>query len=91
MHFERELRPTPIEPVRYRIDEQNDLYLLPDLAASPRTRRQAEDAAIINICLKDKTIDRIILIDATAEEQTDDHVRYVRTYDFEDANKEMNS
>lgn len=60
---------------------------MPEIPGSPRTRRQAEDAAIINICSKDKSIDRIILVDADedndSENYDDDDVLYVRLYDVE--------
>ncbi|CAF3790907.1 unnamed protein product [Rotaria sp. Silwood1] len=83
--IQRQLSPTPIKPVRYQIDDQNDLYLLPKISGSPKTRREAEDAAIINICLKDKSIDRIILVDADEDNnpEDDDDVLYVRLYDLE--------
>jgi hypothetical protein len=84
--IQRQLSPTPIKPIRHRIDDKNDLYLLQDIPGSSQTRRKAEDAAIINICLKDKSIDRIILVDADENNnnfEDDDDVRYVRLYDLE--------
>ncbi|CAF2116712.1 unnamed protein product [Rotaria magnacalcarata] len=85
--IQRQLSPTPIKPTRHRIDDKNDLYLLPTLPGSSRTRREAEDAAIINICLKDKSIDRIVLVDADEEnhpeDDDDDDVLFVRLYDLE--------
>jgi hypothetical protein len=58
---------------------------LQKIPGSSQTRREAEDAAIINICLKDKSIDRIILVDADEDNHLDDDddVRYVRLYDLE--------
>jgi hypothetical protein len=83
--IQRQLSPTPIKPIRHRIDDQNDLYLLQNIPGSARSRRKAEDAAIINICSKDKSIDRIILVDADEDNnfEGDDYVRYVRLYDLE--------
>ncbi|CAF0821169.1 unnamed protein product [Rotaria sordida] len=83
--IQRQLSPTPIKPIRYQIDDQNDLYLLPKIPGSSKTQREAEDAAIINICLKDKSIDRIILVDADEDNnpEDDDNVLYVRLYDLE--------
>ena len=79
------LLPTPIKPIRQRIDDRNDLYILPKIPGSPRTVREAEDAAIINICSKDKSIDRIVLVDADEENHSkqEDDVLYVRLYDLE--------
>lgn len=80
----RQLSPTPIKPIRYQIDNTNDLYLLQDIPGSLEARRQAEDAAIKNICLQDKSIDRIILVDADEyNNPADDHVSHVRLYDVE--------
>jgi hypothetical protein len=83
--IKRRLSPTPIKPIRYRIDDKNDLYILQDIPGSLETRRKAEDAAIVNICLKDKSIDRIILVDADEDGnlKDNDEVRYVRLYDLE--------
>ena len=83
--LKRHLLPTPIRPIQRRIDKTNDLYLLPKINGTPEDCRQAEDAAIINICLKDKSIDRIVLIDADQEDNNSqfDDVRYVRLYDVE--------
>lgn len=81
------LLPTPIQPIRERIDDRNDLYILPKISGSPQAIREAEDAAIINICSKDKSIDRVILVDADQENQSkqqeEDDVLYVRLYDLE--------
>jgi hypothetical protein len=81
------LLPTPIKPIRHRLDDHNDLYLLPKISGSTQTLREAEDAAIINICSKDKSIDRIILVDAdeesNLEDDDDDDVLGVRLYDLE--------
>lgn len=79
-----QLSPTPIKPVRYQIDQTNDLYILQDIPGSLQTRQEAEDAAIKNICLQDKSIDRIILVDADEyNNPQEDDVRYVRLYDVE--------
>ena len=70
--------------MRQRIDPHNDLYLLQNIPGSKKARREAEDAAIINICLKDKTIDRIVLVDAEHEtDAEDDDVLYVRVHDLD--------
>jgi hypothetical protein len=80
----RQLLSTPIKPIRHRIDDKNDLYLLQKIPGSSQTRREAEDAAIINICLKDKSIGRIILVDADEEHDAEeDDVLGVNVYDLE--------
>jgi hypothetical protein len=92
--IERQLEPTPIKPFRYRIDDSNDLYVLQDIPGSVHARRQAEDAAIINICLKDSSIDRIVVVDGSDkhrfnddddddDDDTDDDeaILYVRVHD----------
>ena len=82
--IERQPSPSPIRPHRYRIDHRNDIYILKDVPGSRQTRREAEDAAIINICLKDKSIERIILVDGDIEHQADDEDElYVRLYELE--------
>ena len=82
-----QLLPTPIRPIRHRIDDRNDLYLLPKITGSSQSLREAEDAAIINICSKDKSIDRIILVDADDENplqnEEEEDVLFVRLYDLE--------
>ena len=82
--IQRQLASTSIKPLRYRIDDENDLYILKNISGSSKTRQQAEDAAIIDICLNDKSINRIILVDAEEENNgEDDDVLYVRLYDLE--------
>ena len=79
----------PIRPIYCPVDASNDLYILPNIPATPRTRRKAEDEAIINICLNDKSIDRIVLIDADGDDKTENDVLYVHLY--EDNNRSTRS
>ena len=80
----RQLLSTPIKPIRYQINDKNDLYLLHKTPGPPQARREAEDAAIINICLKDKSIDQIILVDAEEDDDMEkDDVLCVNLFNLE--------